>query len=375
MKALDDWLQVELLGVRNVTPTVREFRLAFRERVPAAPGSHLNVRVMIGDRPDKRSYSVVSATDDGEVSIAVKLLTESRGGSRHMWSLQPGSRLHVTRPSSGFELSRDAPQYLLLAGGIGVTPLVSMASALARRNANVRMVYATRSREEFAYLPLLQELLGARLEVFPADEGRVLDLAREVAALAVGAELYMCGPIGLMDAVRAEWLHLGLPLSKLRFETFGSSGHHAATAFTVKIPRLNMEVIVREDRSMLDALAEAGVAVLSECRRGECGLCALEIIGSDAEIDHRDVFFASAEHARNKKICACVSRAAGGTVVVEPAWRGDPDLGVTEVLPSCTPANGVQAQTECIESIANFIADAAPSARAQPRPSTPSGRP
>ncbi|MEO6565888.1 MAG: iron-sulfur cluster-binding domain-containing protein, partial [Casimicrobiaceae bacterium] len=223
-------------------------------------------------------------------------------------------------------------------GGIGVTPVISMARTLAHRSANVRMVYAARSREELAYLPLLQEILGARLEVFPADEDRMLDLAREVAALAVGAELYMCGPIGLMDAVRAEWLHQGRPLSKLRFETFGSSGHHAATAFTVKIPRLNKEVVVREDRSMLEALAEAGVAVLSECRRGECGLCALEIIGSDGEIDHRDVFFSSSERALNKKICACVSRAHGGTVVVEPAWRGDPDLGVTEVLADRMPA-------------------------------------
>ena len=136
----------------------------------------------------------------------------------------------------------------------------------------------------------------------------------------------------MLDAVRQEWALQKRPLSRLRFETFGSSGHHAAKAFTVKIPRLKVEVVVAEDRSMLDALTAAGVGVLSECRRGECGLCALDVVSVDGEIDHRDVFFSSEQRARNKKLCACVSRVAGGTIVVEPAWRGDPDLGRIEVL-------------------------------------------
>ncbi len=331
----DQWLPVELRAVRELTPTVREFTLAYPGRQVVAPGAHLNVRVLVGengDRPDKRSYSVVSSTDDGELCIAVKQVERSRGGSRHMWSLRPGARLQATVPVSAFELSRGAPHYLLVAGGIGVTPMLSMAQALVRHGASLRMVYAARSRTELAYLPQLTGLLGDRLEVFPFDEGRSLDLAAEIAALPADGELYMCGPIGLMDAVREEWSRQGRSASRLRFETFGSSGHHAAQPFTVKVPRLKLEVQVPADRSMLDVLTEAGVVVLSECRRGECGLCALDVIGADAQIDHRDVFFAADEKAHNRRMCACVSRATGGCVVIEPAYRGDPDLSVTEVL-------------------------------------------
>ena len=328
----DEWTEVEVRHIRNVTPTVREFELAFPERQVAAPGSHVNVRVTIDGKPDKRSYSVVSASDDGVVTIAVKLLPESRGGSRYMWTLERGMRLHATKPHSEFELSRGASHYLLLAGGIGVTPIVAMARTLERLGASVRMLYAARSRDELAYGEELANTLGDRLAVFPADEGRMVDIAAEIAALPADAELYMCGPIGLLDAVGREWALQKRPLSKLRFETFGSSGHHAAKTFTVKIPRLAMEVLVPEDRSMLDALTSVGVSVLSECRRGECGLCAIDVVSFDGEIDHRDVFFSAEQRAHNRKICACVSRVAGGTIVVEPAFRGDPDLGRIEVL-------------------------------------------
>lgn len=328
----DEWVQVKIQRIRNLTPTVREFQLAFPERQVATPGSHVNVRVMIGDQFDKRSYSVVDASEDGVVTIAVKLLPNSRGGSRYMWSLESGALLYATKPQSEFELSRGSPHYLLLAGGIGVTPIVAMAGTLARLGASVRMLYAARSRDELAYGDELAQTLGDRLSVLPADEGLMLDTTAEVASLPKDGELYMCGPIGLMDAVREEWALQGRPLSKLRFETFGSSGHHAAKPFTVKIPRLDLEVFVPENQSMLDALTAAGVDVLSECRRGECGLCAIDVVSVDSEIDHRDVFFSAEQRAHNKRVCACVSRVAGGTIIVEPAWRGDPDLGRIEVL-------------------------------------------
>ncbi|MCW5237475.1 PDR/VanB family oxidoreductase [Verminephrobacter eiseniae] len=328
----DEWMQVEVRRIRDLTPTVREFELVYPERQVAAPGSHVNVRVTIDGQPDKRSYSVVSGSEDGIVTIAVKLLPESRGGSRFMWTLEPRMRLHATKPHSDFALSRGAPHYLLLAGGIGVTPVVAIARALNQLGASVRMLYAARSRNELAYAEELGNILGERVAVFPADEGKMVDIAAEVAALPADGELYMCGPIGLLDAVRQEWALQKRPRSKLRFETFGSSGHHAATSFLVKIPRLNLEVVVAEDRSMLDALTSAGVEVLSECRRGECGLCAIDVLSVDGEIDHRDVFFSGEQRAQNKKVCACVSRVAGGTIVIEPAFRGDPDFGRIEIL-------------------------------------------
>lgn len=89
------------------------------------------------------------------------------------------------------------------------------------------------------------------------------------------------------------------------------------------MPRLAAEVRVRENESMLDALENAGVGVVFECRRGECGLCAVDIVATDGEIDHRDVFFSARQHAENRRMCACVSRIANGSVTIDPAWRGD----------------------------------------------------
>jgi vanillate O-demethylase ferredoxin subunit len=292
----------------------------------------VNVQVLVNHRLDHRSYSVVGNVGGSLLTIAVKALPESRGGSRYMWSLVPGDRVRATAPRCAFELSRTAAHYLLLAGGIGITPLVSMAQALARTGAEVHMLYAAHSRAELAYADVLSEMLGDRLRVFPSDEGLALDVAGAIAGMPPDGELYMCGPLRLMDAVRREWAAQERPVTRLRYETFGSSGRFAAVPFTVRIPRLGLAVAVADNCSMLDALTAAGVGVLSDCRRGECGLCVMDVTGIDGEIDHRDVFFSAEQQAQGKQICTCVSRVAVASITVEPAWRGDPDLSKPEVL-------------------------------------------
>jgi ferredoxin-NADP reductase len=320
--AADGWNHGRIDGIRDVTPTIREFTIAL-ERVPTcAPGSHLKVQVAADGRQDHRSYSVVGATGTA-IRIAVKRQPDSRGGSAYMWTLGLGDAIAVATPRCDFPLTHGAPHYLLLAGGVGITPMVAMAEQLAKRGADMRMIYAARSTEEFAYREELGELLGDRLALFAADQGTSIDIAAEIESLPADGELYMCGPLGLMEAVRNAWEVAGRPRGKLRYETFGSSGSHPVQAFTVKVPRMNAEVLVRENESMLDALEAAGVEVVFECRRGECGLCAIQIIEVDGQVDHRDVFFSARQHRENKQICACVSRVAGGSITIDPAWRGD----------------------------------------------------
>lgn len=332
MEKLSDWMPVELRAVRDLTPSVREFQISYPFPQSAEPGAHLEVRIPSGSSFDKRAYSVVGATESGDLLIAVKRLANSRGGSRHMWSLQAGQSLFATAPVSNFELGRNAGHYLLMAGGIGVTAMVSMAHALVRSGASVRMVYAASTRDELAYEQELTTLLDKRIELFVSAEGRRLELTQEISRLPADSQLYICGPYRLMEAVRAEWTAQGRSAANLRFETFGSSGYHAPQPFTVRIPRLKLDVLVGADCSMLSALSDAGVAVLSECRRGECGLCAVDIVDVNAVVDHRDVFFGITEREHNRRICTCVSRVVGGYVTIEPAWRGDPDLSKLEVL-------------------------------------------
>jgi vanillate O-demethylase ferredoxin subunit len=277
--------------------------------------------VHIGGRPDVRSYSIVGPCTDGVYRIAVKLLPDSRGGSAYMHGLAPGAQLMISEPGNHFELGRNRPDYLLLAGGIGITPIYTMALALAEAGANFRLLYACRRREDLAFADDLEQRIGDRLQVFIDEEGSRIDLAGEIARLAPEGELYVCGPIGLLEATRRAWQLSGRPIDGLRFETFGNSGRYASEPFAVKIPRLGLEITVPQNQTMLEALEEAGVEMIFDCRRGECGLCAVKILELDGLVDHRDVFFSENQKARNEQLCTCVSRVVKGSITIDTADR------------------------------------------------------
>jgi ferredoxin-NADP reductase len=317
-----DWRAAKLLRTRDLTPDIRLFEIGpSGDFVVPKPGSHINVTVQIGERPDVRSYSIVGPCTDGIYRLAVKLLGDSRGGSAYMWSLKPGAQLTISTPGNHFDLGRGRPEYLLLAGGIGITPIYTMAIALADIHANFRMLYACRRREDAALADELRERIGDRLQMFVDEDGGRVDLDSEIARLAPGGELYVCGPIGLLEAAKRVWQQSGRPVDQLRFETFGNSGRFASQPFKVNIPRLNLVVDVPQNQTMLDALETAGVGMISDCRRGECGLCALHILEVDGIVDHRDVFFSDEEKAANTKLCTCVSRVAGGSITIDTADR------------------------------------------------------
>lgn len=317
-----------LVSLRDVTPTIREFRLRPLEGVALThePGAHLQVQLPAEGQGSgvraTRHYSLVGEPDGASYRIAVKRQPDGRGGSRAMWQLAVGDTIAVGEPQNHFALDLQAPGYLLVAGGIGVTPLVMMAERLARRGRPVRMVYAARRAGELAFADELRGALGDRLVTFASEEGLHMDLAAEIAALAPGGQLYTCGPLRMLDAIKSAWQAAGRPLADLRFETFGSSGGQAAQTFKVRVPRHGMEIVVPVGASLLDALEQAGVQTLSDCRRGECGLCAMDVVGVEGRIDHRDVFLSEEEKHANTRICACVSRAVG-TLTLDSAYRPD----------------------------------------------------
>lgn len=314
------WTEAVVESFRDVTPTVREFTLRpSGGALPHAPGGHLQLQILVGDRPHTRSYSLIGAPDPQVYRIAVKRLDDGRGGSLAMWRLSVGDRLRVTEPQNHFPLDLQAPAYLLVAGGIGVTPLVFMAQTLARRGAPVRMRSGARTEAELAYGDVLRAELGDRW--VPAVDERV-DFAAEVAALPPGGQLYLCGPVAMLDAARRVWAAAGRPEADLRYETFGSSGRYAPQPFGVKVPRHGVDITVPTDSSLLDALELAGVPALHNCRRGECGLCAMDVVDLNGEIDHRDVFLSDHEKQQNHKICVCVSRVVG-SVTLDSTWRPD----------------------------------------------------
>ncbi|MGY4477242.1 PDR/VanB family oxidoreductase [Bradyrhizobium sp. USDA 3364] len=324
MRFIETWTSATLLATRDLTPGIRELLLRPDNFSGALypVGSHIDVGVTIDGRPQVRSYSLVGEAGPEGYRIAVRCTPDSRGGSRYMWSLAPGARLKITQPASLVQLDWTRRQFCLIAGGVGITPIVGAAQALARRDAGVVLHYAVRTRGDAAYLDTLEQLLGDRLVLHAGDEGRRLDLARVFASLPQGTMTLFCGPMRMLDAARRAWEASGRPMTDLRYETFGSSGLLPTEAFRVRLRDEGTEFVIPRDRSMLDVLNEAGHEVMSDCRRGECGVCALDVVDVDGEIDHRDVFFSDHQKRESRKICACVSRARG-TITVDTLHRAD----------------------------------------------------
>ena len=324
MRFIETWTPATLIETRDLTPSIREFLVRPDQSAAAAypVGSHINVAVTINGQPETRSYSLVGEADSRGFRIAVRRAEDSRGGSRYMWQLKPGARLDITQPASLLAVDWGRDHYCLVAGGIGITPIVGAAEALVRRGADVTLHYAVRSRRDAPYLDHLQELLDNRLIVHASDEGRRLDLDALFASLPKSALALFCGPMRMLDDARHAWIRAGHALPDLRYETFGSSGALPTESFRVRLKESGIELEIPRERSMLDVLNAAGHEVMYDCKRGECGLCALDVVEIEGEIDHRDVFFSDHQKESNRKICACVSRARG-TITVDTLHRAD----------------------------------------------------
>ncbi|MGN8544795.1 PDR/VanB family oxidoreductase [Bradyrhizobium sp. 13971] len=324
MRFIESWTPATLVATRDLTPSIRELLIKPENFDGAAypVGSHINIAVTIDGRPDTRSYSLIGEADRTGYRIAVRRAEDSRGGSQYMWSLAPGDRLTITLPASLLPIDWARRHYCLIAGGIGITPLIGAALALARRDADFTLHYAVTSREQAVYLDVLAPLLNERLIVHAGNEGRRLNLDDLFASLPPDALTLLCGPIRMLGAARRAWTGAGRALSDLRYETFGSSGSLPTEQFRVRLANQAIEIEIPRDRSLLDVLNGAGYEVISDCRRGECGVCAIDLVKIDGELDHRDVFFSEQQKHANEKICACVSRARG-TITVDILHRPD----------------------------------------------------
>lgn len=305
------WQEAEVIATTEIADRI--CRITLRPDTPqrVRPGEHLKVAVDINGTEATRSYSIVDATDDGsELSLSVFHTPHSRGGSTFMHSLSAGKRLRVAGPLQDFPLRIGAPDYVLVAGGIGITAIRGMASLLRQLGANYVIHYSARSPEAMAYREELAAEHGKRLHTYFDSQGTVLDVPALIDAAGPGTELYMCGPIRLMDAIRRTWHASELDPTNLRFETFGNSGWFSPERFSVNIPRLGVSTEIGQNESILEALEKLGLEMMADCRRGECGLCQVKVLGTEGQIDHRDVFFSDKQKTAAAKLCACVSRVA-----------------------------------------------------------------
>lgn len=275
-------------------------------------GSHIDVVLPSGD---VRQYSLTGAPAPGRAdtwTIGVLREDDGRGGSAWLHSsVATGDRLTVAGPRNHFEfLPTRGTSYVLVAGGIGITPISSMAAAAARAGVAFEVHYAGRSRSTMALLDSLPE---AETTVYPADEGARLDLDALFRDMKPFTTTYCCGPARLIEAIEAAATGRQLVVERFTPREVGEPVLHEA--FEVELALTGVTVTVPPDRSVLDVAEEAGALVLSSCREGTCGTC--ETVVLEGEVDHRDSILTPDEQAANEIMYVCVSRAACPRLVLE----------------------------------------------------------
>lgn len=278
-----------------------------------SPGAHVE---LIVDGYD-RKYSLCGRPDARGYDLAILREDQGRGGSTHIHAVvRAGMDLKLRGPHNLFRLDEGAPFHLLIAGGIGITPIVTMADRLKSLGRPYAIHYAGARRAGMALLDRLAADHGAALTVHAQDEGARADLPALIAALPAGGQVYACGPDRMIAAL--ESLTADLPEGTLHVEHFstdlGTLDPSKEHAFTVELRDSVLTLTVPADQTLLDTLAGAGIDVACDCREGLCGSCEVAVL--EGGIDHRDRVLSRAERAAGDRMMSCCSRAAGGRLVL-----------------------------------------------------------
>ncbi|WP_238475525.1 PDR/VanB family oxidoreductase [Rhodophyticola sp. CCM32] len=263
-----------------------------------------------------RSYSLIRWPEhaDDRLHIAVQAEPEGTGGSKAMHALEAGGEIALSDPKNSFALQDTPKPIALIAGGIGVTPLISMATELQEQGRDFAFHYTGRSAAIMAYRAELQGAFGDNVTCY-YDDAKPADLAA-LAETLKGHALYICGPRGMIDAMRSAAEIAGVPADDVHVELFTTpDAVGSETAFEVELASSNEVVTVAADQTIIEALEAAGHDVLYDCQRGDCGICQVDVLAG--EPDHRDVVLSEAEKASGKVMQICVSRAKSARLVLD----------------------------------------------------------
>ncbi|MBM3597654.1 MAG: oxidoreductase [Alphaproteobacteria bacterium] len=282
-------------------------------------GSHVDVHLPGGM---VRQYSLCNPpTERHRYVVAVLNEKSGRGGSRSMHqNVRPGDLITISAPRNNFPLHPEAGRHLLIAGGIGITPLLAMVHQLNAIGANYELYYCTRTPEKTAFRDALARIAGTRVHLHHdgGDPSRGLDLKALLWTHEMGTHVYCCGPTGLMSAVKTAAAHW--PQSNVHYEYFAPLAAPAGTApasvddtFEVRLAKSGKTFTVTPDKSILQALRDAGGDQDSSCESGTCGTCATVYL--EGEPDHRDYVLGDDEH--KKFIMVCVSRCKSPVLVLD----------------------------------------------------------
>ena len=284
-----------------------------------AAGAHIDVHLP-GDAI--RQYSLYGAPSARHpYSVAVLLDENGRGGSRSMHeAVNAGDVLLISEPRNSFPLAPSAVRSILIAGGIGITPILAMAEELAARSAEFELHYLARSRSKAAFVDeLARKPFAARNSFHFDDEASApADLVRMIGSPGVEKHLYVCGPSGLIDAVHRTAKEAGWTddtLHSERFAAASSDRDESGNEFQVVINSTGKVYSVPAEKTIAQVLRENGHRIPTSCEQGICGTCLTGVL--DGQVDHRDDFLAPEERASNSEMTICCSRALSSKLVLD----------------------------------------------------------
>ncbi|WP_299351094.1 Rieske 2Fe-2S domain-containing protein [uncultured Shimia sp.] len=270
-------------------------------------GAHLDFEL---GAAGTRSYSLIDferrAGNARQLQVAVQREDKGDGGSKAMHALEVGDTIETTEPKNDFELHSSEAPTILIAGGIGVTPIISFAAELHARGARYQFHYATRSRENCAFAGALTARFADALTLWFDNESQ-MDLQSIIADAPSGAHFFCCGPKGMIEAVRELAEAQGIAKDHIHFELFASPrGHEGDKPFEVEIADGRVFTIPA-DKTIVEVLEAKGIDATFDCQRGDCGICQTKVLGGIP--DHRDVVLSKSERDSGKVMQICVSRA------------------------------------------------------------------
>lgn len=314
---------VRVREIRRLTDRIKAFALSSVDGGPLpkfTPGAHIDVDVGAGDKLGTRSYSLCGAIDDPSIwHIAVLRELHSSGGSAFMHDVvKVGDTLMVSEPKNDFPLAETARHHVLVAGGIGITPILAMARHLASTGRSFEVHYCGRTLADLAFVEDLEEIAGARLKLYldGGNPSQGLSLPTLFTERDAGTHLYVCGPSGMICAAIALREETGYPASAFHIELFtAAAAVEGDIAISVELARSGRVVEVDAKTTILDALLAAGLELPYECKRGECGICAVPVVSGD--IVHRDFVLGQWEKGDGRLMCICISRSHSPKLVLD----------------------------------------------------------